>query len=532
MLDPRIRFLLRSSANRLATQTHEETQRTPMQLASTYSRALLGIHAPLVHIEVFIGMAKEYFAMVGLPEAAVKESRERVRAAIMNSGFYFPEGNITVNLAPADLPKEGGRFDLGIALGILAASEQIPAASLQGYECVGELGLNGELRAVRGALTASLGARNAGRSLLVAAGDADEAALVEQSRIYPADHLLSVCAHLRGERVIAPYQRYHAQMTPPNVPDLADVRGQPLARRALEIAASGRHHLLMIGPPGTGKTMLASRLPGILPPMNEIEAIETAAVHSISHEGIKNNQWFVRPFRAPHHTASGVALVGGGSVPRPGEISLAHNGVLFLDELAEFDRRVLDVLREPLETGQITISRAARQADFPARFQLVAAMNPCPQGYDCDLQQHCRCTPQQRQRQQQKLSAPFIDRIDLSIEVVRVGREIFDYDAAPGEDTATVRARVLAAHARQMARQGNVNSALGQAEIKQFCRLTPQDQQLLEQAMERFRLSARAYHRILKVARTLADMSGSDDIETPHLTEALSYRALDRWRGD
>ncbi|MFP4244890.1 MAG: YifB family Mg chelatase-like AAA ATPase [Ectothiorhodospira sp.] len=502
-----------------------------MDLAVVISRAQLGIQAPPVHIEVHLANGLPGVNIVGLPETAVKESRDRVKAALATGGFEFPARRITVNLAPADLPKEGGRFDLGIALGILAASGQIPGEALADTEFLGELGLTGELRPAGGVLPAAMAAARDGRTLVVAREDAEEAALVDGARILPATHLLAVCAHLHGRDPLPPHPGRTTGITPvPDAPDLTDVRGQPQGRRALEAAASGGHHLLMIGPPGTGKTLLASRLPGLLPPMEEPEALETAALHAIAGQGVDPRRWRTRPFRAPHHTASGVALVGGGTRPRPGEISLAHNGVLFLDELTEFDRRVLDVLREPLETGCITISRAAHQAEFPARFQLVAAMNPCPQGYDCDLGPRCQCSPEQRRRHRSRISAPLLDRIDLCIEMPRLPREVLMGDGPEPESSAVVRERVTRARDRQMARQGCPNALLPGRELERLASLAPADRGLLEAAMDRFRLSARSYHRILRVARTLADMAGREAIAREDLMEALGYRAMDRWR--
>lgn len=505
-----------------------------MSLAVLYSRALSGMDAPEVVVEVHLANGLPSFTIVGLPEAEVKESKDRVRAAIQTAQFEFPARRITVNLAPADLPKESGRYDLPIALGILAASGQIPKESLINYEIAGELALTGELRPIRGALAMTYhmmhtqtnqenGAQTK-RAFILPHLSAQEASLVNDAIIYPANTLLEVCAHLSGHNALKQFESI-AQFQTLSYPDFNEVKGQLQAKRALEIAAAGGHSVLMSGPPGTGKSMLAGRFAGILPSMAESEALQSAAIQSLNGN-YKLEHWKRRPFRSPHHTASGVALVGGGGIPRPGEISLAHHGVLFLDELPEFDRKVLEVLREPLESGHITISRAARQADFPAKFQLLAAMNPCPCGYLGHYNNKCRCTPDNVARYKSKISGPLLDRIDLHIEVPAL-KESELTSAANSEKSDTIRARVERARELQLRRQGKANFELGSLEIDAFCQPDDAGMTLLKTAISRLNLSARAYHRILKVARTIADLAGDVAIKPYQIAEAVQYR-----RGD
>ncbi len=494
-----------------------------MALAVVHSRGLEGLNAPPVTVEVHISGGLPCVTLVGLPDTEVREARDRVRAAIINSGFDFPARRVTINLAPADLPKESGRFDLPIALGILAASGQIPAQALPDHEFAGELSLTGGLRDVRGALAMALHSSDSGRTFILPPGSAGEAGLIEENTVLSANSLLEVCAHLCGQAVLPTAERPISLETR-QYPDLAEVKGQTQAKRALEIAAAGGHSLIMVGPPGAGKSMLAARLPGLLPDLGGTAARDSAAILSLAGQ-FHPARYGQRPYRSPHHTASAVALVGGGNPPRPGEISLAHQGVLFLDELPEFDRKVLETLREPMESGQIHIARAARHAEFPAEFQLVAAMNPCPCGYQGHPTQSCRCTPDQVSRYRSRISGPLLDRIDLQIEVPALPAETLA-ERPGGESSATVRQRVEAATSRQLERQGKPNSRLSSSEIDQFCLPDQQGNELLKQATERLKLSARAWHRILKVARSLADLSGSPRVGASHVAEAIQYRRM------
>lgn len=497
-----------------------------MSLAVVFSRASLGITAPLVSVEVHISHGLPAFSIVGLPETSVKEARDRVRSALLNGNFTFPAAHITVNLAPADLPKEGGRFDLAIAIGILAASNQIPGHRLTQCEFLGELALTGEIRPILGALPAVLAAQQAGRQLLLPKANEAEATLIKSAQVYTCESLLQLCGWLAGQLDLPLTEYQELAELPPCGPDLQDVIGQQTGKRALEIAASGQHHLLLFGPPGTGKSMLASRLPGILPPLADEEAEQTAAIHSIGGLQRQWQTWRTRPYRSPHHTASAVALVGGGGHPRPGEISLAHNGILFLDELPEFDKKVLDSLREPLETGSICICRAARQVEFPARFQLVAAMNSSPCGHVEEAQR--RSSPEQILRYLNRLSGPFLDRFDLTVEIPLLPKGSLSGPAERGESSQLIRERVSRTRERQLSRAGKLNALLDSREVERDCRLDTADARFLEEAIHQLGLSLRAWHKILRVARTLADMQQETHLQRRHLAEALGYRAMDR----
>ncbi|MGH8209863.1 MAG: YifB family Mg chelatase-like AAA ATPase [Steroidobacteraceae bacterium] len=529
-----------------------------MSLARIACRAQIGLDAPLVQVEVNLGSGLPIFCIVGLPEMVVKESKERVRAALLNSHFDFPAGRITVNLAPADLPKEGGRFDLPIALGILIASQQIkPTTQAWGIDAAtefyGELGLGGELRPTRGLLLAAAHASRQGHELIVPRASAHEALLAARTTVRAADHLLEVCAHVEGKEPLVPLAPSSvaptAALSKSGVPggcasnghglptggggtrlDLADVRGQLHAKRALVIAAAGEHSLLMVGPPGSGKSMLAQRLPALLPPLTQPEALEVASIASVSASGFNASEFGQRPFRSPHHSASGPALVGGGIRARPGEISLAHRGVLFLDELPEFKKSVLEALREPLEAGVVSVSRAALQTQYPAAFQLIAAMNPCPCGRQGDPYGNCSCTPAEVQRYRSRISGPLLDRMDMHVEVPRVEVDDFDEATECSESSATAAARVTRARDIQLTRQGVCNGRLTDAHVDRVCAPDKEGRHVLELSMKRLRFSARARQRILKLARTIADLDGAATVSASHVSQAVMLRYLDRNR--
>lgn len=497
-----------------------------MSLAIVYSRAQIEIDAPEVRVEVHLSGGLPRIFMVGLAEAAVKESRDRVRSALLNSGFTFPVSRVTISLAPADLPKDGSRFDLAIAMGILAASAQVPKQLLDSFEFVGELSLGGELRPVNGILPTALAATRRGRKLIIPEANQDEAGLLRSDDIFYASSLLNVVASLLGRETLAVAKLPARQKPDPlnNLPDLKNVCGQQHAIRALTVAAAGKHNLLFSGPPGSGKTLLASCMPGILPQLTETEALETMAIRSVAGMPFNVDRFKQAPYRNPHNTASAIAMVGGGSKPRPGEISLAHRGVLFLDEIPEFPRSVLEVLREPLESGQIVISRAARQSVYPAQFQLLAAMNPCPCGFSGDRSNNCHCSREQIIRYRQRISGPLLDRIDMQVEVPRLALTKIKDPQEYTSDSRIVRNQVSSSRELQRRRQGVVNAQLSQQQLQEVCRLSPADQDFLIQTCEQLHLSARAYTRILKLARTIADMEAEVTIQPHHLAEAIGYR--------
>ncbi|NLZ87107.1 MAG: YifB family Mg chelatase-like AAA ATPase [Gammaproteobacteria bacterium] len=491
-----------------------------MSFAKIYTRGLLGLHAPLIEVEVHVSSGMPSLTIVGLPEAAVRESKDRVRSAILNSGFQFPTKRLTINLAPADLPKDGSRLDLPIALGILVASGQLPENCTDDLEFIGELALDGQLRPVTGILSIAIACQHDQHQLMLPGPNAQEACQLPDFKVFAANHLKEVCEHLAQTQCLAEIQTIPVDTNHFYKCDLADVKGQLRPQRALEIAAAGGHSLLFRGPPGTGKTLLASRLASILPPLKTQENLEVASIYSVANA---NHPFGQRPFRAPHHTASAVALVGGGSHPKPGEITLAHLGVLFLDELPEFDRKVLEVLRQPLEAKEIVISRASRQITFPANFQLVAAMNPCPCGYDFNQDIRCQCSPDSIKRYQNRISGPLLDRIDLHIDVPPLQAHELQ-DNRPTEDSETVRQRVIAAYEIQMQRQNSLNMSLSPKQLEHYAGLDQTAQNMLELAQQKLNLSARGYHRVLRVARTIADLNQSTEIQSQHLSEALSYR--------
>ncbi|WP_288420928.1 YifB family Mg chelatase-like AAA ATPase [uncultured Acinetobacter sp.] len=491
-----------------------------MSFSKIYTRGLLGLHAPLIEVEVHVSQGLPSLTIVGLAEAAVRESKDRVRSAIINSGFQFPTKRLTINLAPADLPKDGSRLDLPIALGILIASGQLPENCTEDFEFIGELALDGHVRPVSGALTLAMACQQAQHKIVLPQDNSQDISHLPNLECYPVSHLKEVCEHFLGNTKLSQVQSSSRSNNLPYKFDLADVKGQLRPRRALEIAAAGGHSLLFKGPPGTGKTLLASRLPSILPPLSTQETLEVASIYSISNTPHTFGQ---RPFRAPHHTASAIALVGGGSHPKPGEITLSHLGVLFLDELPEFDRKVLEVLRQPLESKEIIISRAARQITYPANFQLIAAMNPCPCGYAFNQDSRCQCSTESIKRYQNRISGPLLDRIDLHIDVPPLKAQELQ-DPTPAEDSTTVRQRVIYAYEQQIQRQNCLNQALSPKQLEQFAVLDETSQRMIEMAQQRLNLSARGYHRVLRVARTIADLAQSEMIQSPHLTEALSYR--------